>query len=633
MSSQVIDLCSSSDEDETDTAPLPARVSQDDASIMNHPGAPALFIDRLLSSYSTPRNPTLLTDSSVSRNHAATITTNGEDDTKAKKKTPGKAWLENKQNDFYKHHCFSCQVPLCNTKQRNLEASCYALHAHPVLKIPVCSVCSDEIAAMELTRSLPIDDQVCGICASSDRDQLFLCDGFCSRLQICDQCVQNANPPGYLEELEASDQEWYCPCCKPTSTIQALQAYVEVIQQQQPPQNVDIDTLLEDLEVVEVKKLECEQALDGQGDLQDEIRQELLADKNMDNDEADLQAQEELDSWKDQQEKHHSRLVDMITTLQEELERQGYNLKQYYATDAIENKPTEEPDWKQTADTDIATREREERKKGPPPPQPPPEEDEDDLLLDDVEDLGSLSDGLERDTAEHSQWRSSQYRAQPWQIERALQAEENLLSQQDRPVPAKILESHDTKATAEEDRLSARVRRDSLVVIRQCQQRRQEATARKRTLATKRSIEQTTRRNSISSKKGSASSEFRSSSKSSEEETYAEEMLPIVAVGAMGMFENSSCILTTDPHQRSIRVAERLAKLLKPHQKEGVQFMFQNTFHDLAFPEDKLTEEVKEGIGGCILAHNMGLGECLCFVYLCFVYLCLFGLKLHGSPP
>lgn len=105
-------------------------------------------------------------------------------------------------------------------------------------------------------------------------------------------------------------------------------------------------------------------------------------------------------------------------------------------------------------------------------------------------------------------------------------------------------------------------------------------------------------------------------------------MLSIVPVGAMGMFENSSCILTTDPRQISIRVAEHLAKVLKPHQKEGVQFMFQNTFHDLAFPEDKLTEKVKEGIGGCILAHNMGLGECLRFVYLC-----LFGLKLHGSPP
>lgn len=51
-----------------------------------------------------------------------------------------------------------------------------------------------------------------------------------------------------------------------------------------------------------------------------------------------------------------------------------------------------------------------------------------------------------------------------------------------------------------------------------------------------------------------------------------------------------------------VTIAEPLARKLKPHQKEGVQFMWNNSFSDL-FPTD---ENTQDDSGGCILAHVRG---------------------------
>lgn len=56
-----------------------------------------------------------------------------------------------------------------------------------------------------------------------------------------------------------------------------------------------------------------------------------------------------------------------------------------------------------------------------------------------------------------------------------------------------------------------------------------------------------------------------------------------------------------------IQVDPDLAKHLQQHQREGVQFLWQNCFYD--FNHRETGDESR--IGGCILAHYMGLGKSL----------------------
>lgn len=60
-----------------------------------------------------------------------------------------------------------------------------------------------------------------------------------------------------------------------------------------------------------------------------------------------------------------------------------------------------------------------------------------------------------------------------------------------------------------------------------------------------------------------------------------------------------------------ISVDEKLVKKLKPHQAQGVKFMWDACFESV----EKIDEEDSKG-GGCILAHCMGLGKTLQVVAL-----------------
>lgn len=65
------------------------------------------------------------------------------------------------------------------------------------------------------------------------------------------------------------------------------------------------------------------------------------------------------------------------------------------------------------------------------------------------------------------------------------------------------------------------------------------------------------------------------------------------------VIESDQLILNDEP---LISVDKNLVKLLKPHQKEGVQFMWDACYESC----DSLFTSTG---GGCILAHCMGLGE------------------------
>lgn len=57
---------------------------------------------------------------------------------------------------------------------------------------------------------------------------------------------------------------------------------------------------------------------------------------------------------------------------------------------------------------------------------------------------------------------------------------------------------------------------------------------------------------------------------------------------------------------RTVEVDEEIAKSLKPHQKDAVEFIWRNSFTDYNYFENG----DQSIIGGCLLAHHMGLGTC-----------------------
>ena len=68
--------------------------------------------------------------------------------------------------------------------------------------------------------------------------------------------------------------------------------------------------------------------------------------------------------------------------------------------------------------------------------------------------------------------------------------------------------------------------------------------------------------------------------------------------------------LVLDAHcetkERLVEVDSELLKNLKPHQAEGVRFMWDSCFESV-----EKFRECPDGDGGCILAHCMGLGKTL----------------------
>jgi hypothetical protein len=496
------------------------------------------------------------------------------------------SYTYNKDLSFWRFHCWACKVELRTPKKTtdsNEVLICYALHEHPLLKVPCCCVCAKEMADQEDDDDAP-NDSVCCSCGRQEEhlEKVFLCDS-CPRA-MCDTCVTQAHQDATVaDEITSSNAEWQCCHCQPPNPLQALQEFLVSLKEDSTPERT-VDELLTELEVVETKKKECMEQLEGEQMTKEEIRQELELEHEFSKSELEEQVEEEFDAWKVKLEQHELRLSDTISTLHDELEALGYNLKEFYqramtipAADVLQ-----EPSWKKAADKAIA--EREQQQDQEPPPRNPLHEID---VPEDVEELESLSDESKDTENFRAQWRNARSRARPDEIQRALGTDGHFLASLQITVSKKITEQQDRDAMVQEDgqRARARVRSDHGVALQQRRAYTREQAQRKHTTNTK---------SASAPMKPSASVHWCSSNRAKKD----------ILLEA-DIFDNSSLVLSSGT-QREIAVAEPLAKLLKPHQKEGIRFMFWNVFGDFV---DGSQPEVNGAVGGCILAHNMGLGK------------------------
>jgi hypothetical protein len=554
--------------------------------------------------------------------------------------------------DFMKRHCWVCKVwiehptmleensePNRNTFE--FEYCCYLQHEHPTLSVPVCVVCSEQLESVVLSpSSSPVRkvDQldtekttICCGCGREDSDNFnplwFFCDD-CPRV-FCHHCLAQAyGKANVVEDLCQSKEKWKCCACAPPSLLRQLQEYTMRLQQQaeealegkvnstDEKDEKKMNDLLDFLQMAEDKMFECDLLLEKEGmekefkrirmDVQDDEDNAGLSDEEM-----ECLIQQEQESWKQSFEDHHVRLADTISTIQDIL-RSVYgidtlSLYQQVLSEQksrLEKEEGAEPEYKRAADLENAKREREYLRKGFN------HDDEDDSydpnderyrieITSDVEDLGKLHSSEDDDGNEGScesdasyaefraGWRHSRYKASQEAIDGALEEEEKRYSElqivasvRNRQDDAKEMKNwvRTLKKTPKRNRVSKKSK----------QGRKSSSTAKQ---ARKLSPSPSPKKPSVGKR--------RAVDADLDSESSDDEMQMSSPVRRSTRKKPSSLVLSSNP---LISVVDEMAKNLKQHQREGVQFMYRNSFADLG-------GDGESGIGGCILAHSMGLGK------------------------
>jgi hypothetical protein len=511
----------------------------------------------------------------------------------------------------------------------NGEFCLYATHAHPVLNVPVCSVCADQVAAVE---SL----ETCAGCADDDDDTLvlFCCDkddAVCGRV-FCENCVAQAYGGGAAGRSRAqalqddSEGTWLCLECEPPVPLQQLQLALENNDiagadtgKTSVPAPRNLDKILAELYLAETAKRECEDMSTNEKD--EEKRLEFIVELSESLSGADLDeaVQDELTEWKEVCYKHDLRLGDTIASLQDELETihdvdlaACYEKLELKALRRQSDTADDRPDWARSADRELDLR------RSAPAPDPSHPSVYKASIPTQVEDLATVEkeDG---DDSLGEQWRHCNWKLSKEQIDEALEFEATEFGLDGPPV---VSEAQDASETLAEEREvsttsgNGRVRRD-YQMVRQSRGKGEELPMARRGYQEPGLIESPKNRPKDDRDRGSCNSSFVTQPPSSAlKESTPSDKISVASEYPSGgsggdMFARSSLFLCSTslqgaekPTVRIVTVAKPFVKILKPHQIEGIKFIWENAFSD--FAHCKSGDPTK--VGGCILAHNMGLG-------------------------
>jgi len=568
--------------------------------------------------------------------------------------------------------CWSCRISLDDKGSKGVESkgskalmkgecSYYMIHSHPLLRVTCCSVCADkayivedDIANIEQMKENPLLSNVnevdsenedededgeleeittCGWCADANRqgDNLLLCDK-CPRA-FCDTCISLAyggGPKGdrAVHNLLNEECDWECIYCKPTIVIGRMQSFLDTWGEKNEDDNYTksekdhVDNLLIKLGALEDTVKETEAMLEV--DSFEKIRRQFFEAEAASDSEID--AEKELNAWHRKWIEVHARCSDAIGFLHDELEDSGVDLRSFYSErekvdlDSFVEAGNTEHDWKVDADEALARRDREFGKScGASGFKNDSNiykdiENLDDSELNEIEDICTKMEA--RDHIQKLADAGTNFNCDQQTVHNFIAAlnSENEVFNELQTKAKRRSDAHDKELDDQLARGECTIRKKKhaptmRIVSRsvkrlqtQTQQRKVES---KRKISSIEKPEQ--RRNSWAKRRRIAPQQVVKASEV-EFESFGGESLD---------FEDSGFILSTKSTDtigcdEYVSVCTSLAKVLKPHQKDGIKFMWEQSFSDILIPSSS-SHSINRG---CILAHNMGLGKSIQVVAL-----------------
>ena len=258
---------------------------------------------------------------------------------------------------FFESHCWVCEIRL---KEINGEPCLYGLNLHPVLQVPICSLCCDLIV---IAQEEQVEDQNltedCIGCGKGDRGDLFLCD--CCPNVFCTFCVAQAHGGGSTGTEKANsllndhDRSWACLECNAPAPLSGIQIHGKVINTDYLLSDDERDALtldlFEKLMKVENEIVECEKW--AKQDWLDQEKAKIASEfANQFNDSSELEkhVENEMAIYERQCLDHQHRLMDNVDTLQEKLECLNFDWQSYYKTFRDFASYEEESEWRAQAE-------------------------------------------------------------------------------------------------------------------------------------------------------------------------------------------------------------------------------------------------------------------------------------------
>jgi hypothetical protein len=531
--------------------------------------------------------------------------------------------------------CWSCQDPL---KLSEGEFCLYATHAHPLWDTPCCMLCADDIAELQTREDLPskngenesADEEVCRGCAKT-KDILLVCDT--CEMDFCLVCLAKVHGGGqkgwkHVQTLMRSEETWECPVCQPPKILEELLAFLRQQQPEEADEERTAEIALDELSRLHSAVNMAQEKLDNIEPYRADIEEEL-GTKITDPTKLQTAVEEELSSWEEEVKRHLYRVQANESNLQDELvSKHGFDLSIVYERGLLEGRPVLQqgnPDWVQKADQELEAFYR-EKSQALPTDQREDTSDSEETLYEDVEEL-VIEDGVrmspQRRTGYESKSKPSEKR-----LQRAMESEDT-----DHPElmhAPKATESDDLEETKREEETVSkhRIRRDQKVMVER--RRRPRRLSNSQTHESRRTVDgaRAATAGQRPSLEASSSNEQIDGAPVSETCRGAKDMsagyekvkkrIPVVSVSPSSagttVFTSSSrgrwdsSALTGDDttvaapgradHKKfdPSMLHPELKDVLKKHQVEGIEFMWRNCFED-------------EISGGCVLAHNMGLGK------------------------